>query len=118
MVLKKLFGIKDREEDIDIDRYMDNLTMSEAEFIERDDITYVKPVDIDKEGNIDAVLTEIGKRNIVVLNVRDILNDKALLRKVIRNMEDVCTDINGDMGRISYEKILVVPQGIKIVHRA
>lgn len=117
MDLRKIFGINDKEKDIDIDKYMHDLTMSDSKTIERDDITYVKPVDIDDEGNIDIVLKEIEKKNIVVLNVKNILNDKVLLRGVIQKLDDACTDIDGDIGRISYEKILIVPPGIKIVHR-
>ena len=117
MDLRKIFGVNDREKDIDIEKYMNDLTMRDSKIIERDDITYVKPIDMDGEGNIDIVLKEMENRNIVVLDVNRIFHKKAILGRVLQQLQDTCTNIDGDIGRISTDKILIVPRGMKILHR-
>ncbi len=112
MVLKRILGMGE-EKDINIDKY---LTDSEAD---KDDLIYVKSIDLDGEGNaIDMVLKEMEDKNIVILNLGNVLPKKALLGRIIQRLKDTCTDIDGDMGRISNERIMIVPAGIKIVHRA
>lgn len=118
MVLKKIFGIRNNEENIDIDKYMNELRVGDKTTAGAN-ITYVKPVDMDSEGNsIDTILKEMEDRNIVILNIRNILNDNFLLRKTMRRLYEICTGSNGDIARISDDKILIVPEGIKIAYRA
>ena len=124
MVWKKLIGLKreeeeaeEEEEEIDIDRYLSELDIREGKIIERDDITYVKPIDIEDETGIDVVINELKKSNIVVLNVRPLLHDKVLLRNIVDKLKEKCFELDGDIGRISEEKILIVPSGMRIIHR-
>jgi len=121
MPFGKFFGRKEEEEDIDIDieDYLNELSMREGKIIEREDITYVKPIDMDKEGqSIDEVVNELKKNNIVVLNVRALMHDKILLRDIVNRLRDVCMEMDGDIGRISSEKVLLVPAGMRIIHRS
>jgi len=118
---KLLFGRKEEEEDIDIDieDYLNELSMKEGKIIEREDITYVKPIDMDKEGqSIDEVVNELKKNNIIVLNVRALMHDKILLRDIVNRLRDICMEMDGDIGRISSEKVLLVPAGMRIIHRS
>lgn len=120
MVFKKLLGRKKEveEEEIDIEEYLNDLSIREGKIIERDDITYVKPVDIDREGGgLAQAMQELEKDNIVVLNVRNLMDNKLLLRKIVKELRDACLDADGDIGKISDEKILIVPSGMRIVHR-
>lgn len=121
MVLKRIFGRREEEEEeeeIDIEDYLDDLSIREGKIIEREDVTYVKPIDLDKEGRgVGAVIKELEKNNIVVLNVRELLSNKILLRNVVKELKETCIDLDGDVGRVSNEKILLVPSGMRIVHR-
>ena len=120
MVLNKILGRKEEveEEDIDIEEYLNDLSIREGKIIERDDITYVKPVDLDREGGgLAQAMQELEKDNIVVLNVRTLMDNKLLLRKIVKELRDACLDADGDIGKISDEKILIVPSGMRIVHR-
>jgi len=120
MVLKKILGRGEEEEpeEIDIEEYLNDLSIREGKIIERDDITYVKPVDLDREGGgLAQAMRELEKDNIVVLNVRNLLDNKLLLRKIVKDLRDTCLDLDGDLGKISDEKILIVPAGMRIVHR-
>jgi len=121
MVLKRIFGRREEEEEeeeIDIEDYLDDLSIREGKIIEREDVTYVKPIDLDKEGRgVGAVIKELEKNNIVVLNIRELLSNKILLRNVVKELKETCIDLDGDVGRVSNEKILLVPSGMRIVHR-
>lgn len=121
MVLKRIFGRQKskEEEKFDIEDYLNDLSIREGKVIEREDVTYVKPIDLDKEGKgIGTVIKELEKNNIVVLNVRELMSNKVLLRDIVKELRDTCVDLDGDVGRISSDKILLVPAGMRIVHRA
>ncbi|MEM2918444.1 MAG: cell division protein SepF [Candidatus Altiarchaeota archaeon] len=120
MVLKRLLsrGKPEEEEDIDIEEYLNDLSIRDGKIIEREDITYVKPIDLDAEGKgVGAVIKELEKNNIVILNVKELLHNKVLLREIVQELKDTSIEMNGDIGRISPEKILIVPSGMRIVHR-
>jgi len=121
MVWKKLIGKteeEEEEEEIDIEAYLSELDIREGKIIEREDIVYVKPIDISGEDNLEEVKAELNKNNIVVANVKNILSDKLILREIVDKLKNMCAEIGGDLGRISEYKILVVPSGMRIVHRA
>lgn len=112
MALKKIFGINGNKKSINKEEFMDD-----SKPVEGYDKTYVKSIYVDEDGNIDTVLKEMENRNIVVLDVNRIFQKKAILGRVLQQLQDTCTDIDGDIGRISTDKILIVPQGMKILHR-
>ena len=116
MVWRKLLGIKE-DNGVDIDRYMNNLATGNIEEPESENVTYVKPIDINGGGDISPIISEINNGNIVVLDLKPVIPDKTLLRNVIRELQEKCNEIDCDMARISAEKILVVPPGTKIIHR-
>ncbi len=118
MVWKKLIGgAEEEEEDIDIEAYLSELDIREGKIIEREDIIYVKPMDLSGEENLEEIKAELNKNNIIVANVKSILSDKLLLREMVDKLRDICNETGGDLGRLSDNKIIVVPTGMKIVHR-
>lgn len=118
MPFKGFFGKgKDEAGDIDIEDYLNELSIRDGKIIEREDITYVKPVILDAEGKgVGTVVNELEKNNIVVLNVKALLHNKVLLREIVKELRDACVELDGDLGKVSDEKILVVPQGMRIAH--
>jgi len=122
MVLKKFFGKKEAPkaaEDIDIENYLTDLSIRDGKIIEREDVTYVKPVDLDSDGKgVGSVIKELEKGNIVLLNIRHVLDNQMLLRNITKELSETVEDLDGDIGRLSVDKILLVPEGIHIVHRA
>lgn len=121
MVLKKIFGKKEApqaEEDIDIENYLSDLSIRDGKIIEREDITYVKPIELDSDGKgVGTVIKELEKGNIVLLNIKNLLDNQVLLRNITKELTETVQDLDGDIGRLSVEKILLVPEGIHIVHR-
>ncbi len=123
MVLRKLLGGdkggREVVDEVDIEDYLNDLSVRDGKIIESDDVTYVKPLDLDGTGKgIGNVLAELEKKNIVVLNVKALLGNKVLLKGVVKDLREACMEIDGDIGRISEEKILIVPQGMRIVSKA
>ena len=120
MPFKRFFrrAEEEEEEEIDIEDYLNGLSIREGKLIEREDVTYIKPMDLDSEGGgIDEAKRELEKNNIVVLNVKQLLRNKILLRDVVKRLKDICMDLDGDIGKISNEKILLVPANMRIIHR-
>lgn len=125
MVLKKLLGGGGPGDDdfgfseIDIEDYLNDLSVRDGKIIEDEDITYVKPLELDSDGKgIGNVLAELEKNNIVVLNVRNLMSNRSLLKGIVKELRDACVEMDGDIGRISEEKLLVVPSGMRIVSRS
>ncbi len=124
MVFKKLLGGDSGrddghyDEEIDIEDYLNDLSVRDGKIIENEDVTYIKPLELDSDGKgIGNVLAEIEKSNIVVLNVKNLLTNKILLKSVVRDLREACLEMDGDIGRVSDDKLLIVPQGMRIVSR-
>lgn len=117
MVVFAIFGGKKPTDDINIEHVLNELSVREGKIIEREDVTYVKSVSLDSEGkNIGAILKELKKGNIVILNVKFMAHNKLLLRGVVKELRDACAEMNGDLARLSEEKIIILPGGMKISH--
>lgn len=119
MVLDKIFGAGKEEGpavEIDIEDYLNDLSIRDGKLIENEDTTYIKSYNLDNDGKgIGNVLAELEKNNIVVLNVRTLLHNKGLLKTIVKELREACIDLDGDIGRISEEKLLVVPSGMRIM---
>ena len=65
MPFKGLFGKgKDAGGEIDIEDYLNELSIRDGKIVEQDDVTYVKPVMLDSEGKgIGTVIDELEKNN-------------------------------------------------------
>ena len=122
MVFNKIFGQGKEElpaEDIDIEDYLNDLSIRDGKLIENEDTTYVKPLGIDGDGKgMGNVLAELEKNNIVVLSVRNLAHNKSLLKNMVKELRDACIEMDGDIGRISDDKLLLVPQGMRIVQKS
>ena len=93
------------------------MSVRDGKVIEREDMTYVKSMNLDSEGKaMPTVMKELQKGNVVILNVRGLSHNKLLLREVVKDLRGACTGFNGDLARISEEKIIVLPAGMKISH--
>jgi uncharacterized protein len=123
MVLRKLLGVgggsRETLDEVDIEDYLNDLSLRDGRIIENDDITYVKPLDLDATGKgIGNVLAELEKKNLVVLNVKALHSNNVLLKSVVSDLREACMEMDGDIGRISDDKILIVPKGMRIVPKS
>jgi len=117
MIVFAVFGGKKPSGEVDIERVLSDMSIREGKIIEREDVRYVKSIPLESEGkNISSVLKELQKGNVVILNVQAMSHNKLLLRAVVKELREACTSLNGDLARISEEKIILLPSGMKISH--
>lgn len=117
MVVFGIFGGKKTAGDTEIENILNEMSVREGRIIERDDVKYVKSMTLDREGRkMDSVVNELQKGNVVILNVREISHNKLFLRDVVKGLRETCTGLNGDLARLSEEKIILLPGGMKISH--
>ncbi len=113
--MDKIF--KKEEDNVDIEEFLNNLDVEEETMVEDAD-AYVKPVSLSSEEDSTMVVEELRKGNIILLNIGDLSKRNTIkLREMVNSIKDVVDEINGDIARISTERILVTPSKVKIIKR-
>ena len=113
--MEKIF--KKQEDNVDIEEFLNNLDVEEETMVEDAD-AYVKPVTLSTDEDSRMVTEELRKGNIVLLNIADMSKRNTIkLREMVNGIKDVVEEINGDIARISTERILVTPAKVKIIKR-
>ncbi|MDO8627897.1 MAG: cell division protein SepF [Candidatus Diapherotrites archaeon] len=113
-LLKNLLVTK--QEDINMEEFLNNLDV-EDEVVEDAD-AYVKPMNLNEDIDVTAVLNEARQGNIVLLNIADLSKRNSVkLRELVGKVRDEVLSINGDIARISPERVLVTPSRVKIVKK-
>ena len=96
---------------------MNNLDVEEETMVEDAD-AYVKPISLTGDEDTAMVIAELRKGNIILLNIGDLSKRNAIkLRDLVKQIRNVADEINGDIARISTERILVTPAKVKIIKR-
>jgi len=106
-----------KEEGVDIEEFLNNLDVEEETMYEDAD-AYVKPISLLKDSDSELVIDEVKKGNIILLNVGDLSKRNAIkLKEMVSNIKNAVSQINGDIARISSERVLVTPARVKIIKR-
>ena len=111
-LLEKFIGGK--REELDIEEMLNNLDVDETSIYDNAD-ALVKPVSLNTEQDVTVVIEEAKKGNIVLLNIADLSKRNALkLREYVDQIKQTVSSIDGDIARISQEKVLITPARVKI----
>ncbi len=103
--------------DENIEEFLNNLDVSEESMYDDAD-ALVKPMSLSADTDIKTVTEEIKKGNIVLLNIGDMQKRNAgQLKEMIGRVKEAAHSINGDIARISSDRVLVTPQNVKIIKR-
>lgn len=103
---------------VSLDEYLDGMGMHDGELLDEEKYTYVKSLNANTQGVINDTVRELKKGNIVVLDTENMSPTNRLgLKKLIADLKTVQDEIDGDMGRISESKILIVPGGYRVLKR-
>mgnify|MGYP001582346599 CR=1 FL=1 len=114
-LFEKLIGSS--KEEVNVEEFLNNLDVEEETMYEDAD-AYVKPITLTGESDRDLVIEEAKKGNIVLLNIADLSKRNAVkLKELISEIKAGVSSINGDIARISQERVLVTPSKVKIVKR-
>ncbi|MAG17962.1 MAG: hypothetical protein CL944_00640 [Candidatus Diapherotrites archaeon] len=112
--LEKLVG---KDEEINIEDFLNNLDADDEDPYENAD-AFVKPISLQTEEDRDMVVDEAKKGNIVLLNIGDLSKRNAIkLKDLVGGIKQNIDGIDGDMARISSDRILVTPSRVKIIKR-
>ncbi len=106
-----------KAEEIDIEDFLNNLDDEEDTLYEEAD-AYVKPVALQTEEDVAIVVNETRAGNIVLLNITDLSKRNALkLKEFVGAIKTEVESIDGDIARISHDRVLVTPSRVKIVKK-
>ena len=106
-----------KEEGIDIEDFLNNLDAQDDTIYEEAD-AFVKPVTLTTDADIDAVVNEAKAGNIILLNIGDLSRRNAIkLKELVTKIKSGVDEIDGDIARISQERVLITPSKVKIIKK-
>mgnify|MGYP002639491654 CR=1 FL=1 len=106
-----------KDEEIDIEEFLNNLDESD-ENIYDDAEAFVKPMDLSGNEDIEGIMKEIKQGNIILLNVESLSKRNVIkLKELITKIKDGIDEVDGDIARISAEKVLITPSKVKIIKK-
>lgn len=112
--LEKIFK---KSSGIDIEEFLNNLDVEEETMYEDAD-AFVKPISLQNEADRDLILEEVRKGNIILVNIADLAKRNAVrLRDLINSIRSGVEGLDGDIARISHERVLITPSRVKIIKR-
>lgn len=112
--MKKVFK---KEEGIDIEEFLNTLDVEEEARYEDAD-AFVKPMTLGKKEDANEVVKEAREGNIVLLNIESLAKRNAVkLKKLVTAIKNEIDEIDGDIARISYDRIIITPSKVKIIKK-
>ncbi len=109
--------LKPKTNDIDIEEFLNNLDVEEETMYDNAD-AFVKPMTLEKESDKDAVVEEVKKGNIVLLNISELSKRNAVkLRDLVNLIKKQVDAVDGDIARISHDRVLITPARVKIIKK-
>ena len=106
-----------KEESVDIEDFLNNIDVEEETMYDDAD-AFVKPLSLNRQEDVDAVLTEAKQGNVVLLSIAELSRRNAIkLKELVTAVKSRIDVIDGDIARISQDKILVTPSKVKIIKK-
>lgn len=103
-----------KDNDIDIQEFLNKLDEEDDGMYDNAD-AFVKPIPLNEDTDLDAIMVESKAGNIVLLDIQSLLRRNALkLKTLVNELRQRVESIDGDIARISEEKIIVTPHRVKI----
>ncbi len=106
-----------KSDEVDIEDFLNNLDVH-TEDVYADAEALVKPISLERPEDTDIVIDEVKKGNIILLNIEALQKrNTAKLRELISRIKNVVDEIDGDIARISTDRVIVTPSKVKIVKK-
>ena len=97
--------------------FLNNLDQEDEPMVDAD--AFVKPVALLEESDVKTVIEEAKAGNIVLLNITDLSKRNALrLKDFVGSIREQILQIDGDIARISQDRVLITPSRVKIIKKA
>jgi SepF-like predicted cell division protein (DUF552 family) len=100
---------------MDIEEYMTSAEMEDVDLLHEPADMYVKPVTITSERDLDLIEQEISKKNIILLDITELNKRPNTRNTIIGNLKAFVDKINGDIGQINENRVLITPAKVKII---
>jgi SepF-like predicted cell division protein (DUF552 family) len=112
--VKKVAKVPSKEENINVEEYLSTLDTQEEETQEEVE-RYVKSLTLDSGSEIQRIEEELLVGSILIVNTEG-LQRKSLdkLKEAVGQIKEFQSMNGGDIARITQEKLLLTPKGIKI----
>lgn len=114
--LGQAFGVSNSKE-LNIEEYMNSAEMEDVDMMHEPADMYVKPVSIVSEDEIKLIEDELGKKNILLLNIEELSKRPTTRNNVITALKAYVVKINGDIAQIDDTRIMLTPAKVKIIKR-
>lgn len=112
--LKKIFESSPKVKNNLSDYTELDLGLYEENFEEMPAETYVKIAEISKLEEMHQLKKEIYNGNILILDISKVQGDKILVDRVIKDLQEVVNDVQGDIVAINNNQIIASPTGVRI----
>lgn len=113
--LLEKFKMGKKRDGVDVEKYLNQLGMEEGDLMQEEADTWVRVMTLNAVSDIEGVTKEVEEGNFVILNIKPMYKkNKVKLRQSISELKGSVTDLNGDIARLSEEKVLLTPSGTKI----
>lgn len=106
-----------KNDEIDIEDFLNNLDADDETLYEDAD-AYVKPLTLATDADIEVIVNEAKAGNIILLNIGDLSRRNAIkLKDLVSKIKTDVEGIDGDIARISQDRILITPSKVKIIKK-
>ncbi len=106
-----------REETVNIEEFLNSLDVEEETMYEDVD-AFVKPMSLTSAEDAEQVIKEVKDGNIILLNIEALAKRNALkLKELITKIKNSVLEIDGDIARISHDRVIITPSKVKIIKR-
>ncbi len=102
---------------MNIEEYMNSAEMEDVDLLHEPADMYIKPVTITSERDIEPIEQEVVKKNIILLDITELNKRPNTRNTIISNLKAFVDKINGDIGQIDENRILITPSKVKIIKR-
>ena len=102
---------------INIEEYMNSAEMEDVDVLHEPADMYIKPVTANSEGDAELIQEEVSKGNIILLDISELNKRPTTRNNIIAKLKTYSDKINGDIGQIDENRVLITPSKVKIIKR-
>lgn len=115
-ILDSLFGSNsNKSSNASFDEVMNSMDDQDVDALHGPADYYVKPISLQTDSDLTVVDSELKAGNVVLLNISPIARNPTKLKDSISSLTTMAKTLDGDIARISEDKVLLTPKRMKIV---
>ncbi len=103
--------------EINVEDYMNSVEMDDVDLLHEPADMYIKPVSLVSEDDVKPIEEELAKKNILLLDMTELNKRPNTRSNIVSELKRYVDKINGDIGQLDANRVLVTPAKVKIVKR-